>query len=80
MTVCTVCYERLSPANNSGLCRYHFIAKTREVQRRMAGETVTPFERQLEKVRNGAGLVNVIPVRRPNPEGTLGGVASGMLG
>lgn len=39
-----------------------------------------PFERQLEKVRNGAGLVTVRPVRKPDPQGTLGGVASGMLG
>lgn len=37
------------------------------------------FEEQLARVAAGAGLVEVIPLRRPDPAGTLGGVASGML-
>lgn len=37
------------------------------------------FDEQLEKVRNGANIAEVAPVRRPDPEGTLGGVGSAML-
>lgn len=37
---------------------------------------MTPFERALERVRNGAGIVNVRPIRRPDPAFTLGGVSS----
>ncbi len=37
------------------------------------------FEEQLAAVRAGAPLVEVRPMRRPDPEGTLGGVGSSML-
>lgn len=37
------------------------------------------FEEQMEAVRNGAQLVEVAPLRRPDPEHTLGGVGSSML-
>lgn len=37
------------------------------------------FAEQLERVRNGAALVNVIRLRRPDPAMTLGGVATGAM-
>jgi hypothetical protein len=37
------------------------------------------FDEQLAAVRNGARLVNVRHIRRPDPTGTLGGVATGAL-
>lgn len=37
------------------------------------------FQQQLDRVANGAKLVTVQPLRRPDPEGTLGGVGSAML-
>lgn len=40
-----------------------------------AAAEMTPFERQLEKVRNGAGIIEVRPIRRPDPTYTLGGVS-----
>jgi hypothetical protein len=38
------------------------------------------FEEQLAAVRAGAHLVEVRPLRRPDPDMTLGGVPSGLLG
>lgn len=40
---------------------------------------MTPFERQLERVRNGARVVDKLVLRRADSAFTLGGVASGML-
>ena len=40
---------------------------------------MTPFERQLERVRNGAKLVEKLVFRSADPAYTLGGVATGML-
>lgn len=40
---------------------------------------MTPFERQMERVRQGARLVEVRPIRTRDHDFTLGGVASGML-
>lgn len=37
------------------------------------------FEEQLEMVRNGARLVPRFTHRRPDPSGTLGGIATGMI-
>ncbi len=37
------------------------------------------FEEQLERVRNGAKLIAVVPLRRPDPTMTLGGIATGAL-
>ena len=37
------------------------------------------FEEQLERVRNGAKIITITPLRRPGPMMTLGGVATGAL-
>lgn len=37
---------------------------------------MTPFERAMERVRQGAGISIVHPIRRPDPQFTLGGVSS----
>lgn len=42
-------------------------------RRRLAA--MTPHERQLERIRNGARIVEVQPLRRADPAITLGGVA-----
>lgn len=38
-----------------------------------------PFAYQLERARNGAGVSVKIPLRRPDPTGTLGGIASAAM-
>ena len=40
---------------------------------------MTPFERQLMRVREGAKLVTVQSIRSADPAFTLGGVSAGML-
>ena len=47
--------------------------------RRLIVAGMTPFERQLMRVREGARLVTVQPIRSADPSYTLGGVATGML-
>lgn len=46
-------------------------------RRRIAA--LTPLERQLERVRNGAKLITVQPRRSVDPDFTIGGVATGMI-
>lgn len=47
--------------------------------RRAAAERPKIFEEQLARVAAGASLVTRVPLRRPDPAGTLGGVATGAL-
>lgn len=80
------CPEAYWPLN-ADLKRRHFTLperqrivgeqRTRDEQDRLAA--MTPFERQLERVRNGAQLIEVRPMRSADPAFTLGGVSSGML-
>jgi len=53
----------------------------REMAEARAIERARPktFEDQLAAVRAGAGLVRVIPMRRPDPTMTLGGIASAAI-
>jgi hypothetical protein len=41
--------------------------------------SISPFERQMERVRNGARLIEKPVFRRADPSYTLGGVSAGML-
>ena len=47
--------------------------------RAKASKPPLSFEEQLARVAQGAGLAEVVPFRRPDPSGTLGGVASALL-
>lgn len=40
---------------------------------------MTPFERQLERVRNGARVVDKVDTRKAAHDFTLGGIATGMI-
>lgn len=51
----------------------------RAKRERMERETMSPFERQMERLNNGARLIEKRPLRSAEPGYTLGGVASGML-
>lgn len=53
-------------------------ARAKEIIReKIAAEKIamTPFERAMERVRQGAGITIVRPIRRPEPSFTLGGVS-----
>lgn len=43
--------------------------------KRMILATPTPFQAMLNRVRDGAGIITVKPIRRPEPTFTLGGVS-----
>jgi hypothetical protein len=43
------------------------------------GSSPRTFDEQMEAVRNGAPIANKVPIRRADPERTLGGVGSAML-
>ena len=47
--------------------------------RRLIVAEMTSFERQMMRVREGAKLVTVQPIRSAEPSYTLGGVSSGLL-
>ncbi len=54
-------------------------AKAKEIMRakiEAARAQMTPFERAMERIRNGANIIEVRPIRRPDPTYTLGGVSS----
>jgi len=48
---------------------------TPPIRRKAPPPKVTAFERAMERVRNGAGISIVHPIRRPDPTYTLGGVS-----
>jgi hypothetical protein len=68
------------------LCHAHGAAEARRIVREeiAAGRDAErhrrkSFDEQLEAVRNGARLVGRFVPQRPAPDGTLGGVATGMI-
>ena len=68
------------------LCALHGDEKARELllaehHQQAVAEAARPktFEQQLERARNGARLVAVQHIRRPDPSGTLGGIATAAL-
>ncbi|MBE7186369.1 MAG: hypothetical protein INR68_18410 [Methylobacterium mesophilicum] len=70
----------------SRLRRQHGAAEARRMilddiaaQERARLAAMTPFERQLARVAAGAKLVEVKPLRRADPNFTLGGVSSSYL-
>lgn len=59
--------------------RKRMIAEQIAVDERARLAAMTPFERQLARVAAGAKLVEVTPLRRSDPDYTLGGVSSSYL-
>lgn len=58
---------------------YRYLTRRKGIRaaeaRRMILDSPTPFQRMLDKVRAGAGITIVRPIRRPEPMFTLGGVS-----
>ncbi|MEH3121111.1 MAG: hypothetical protein PGN16_03880 [Sphingomonas phyllosphaerae] len=59
--------------------RKRMIAEQVAADERAKDAALTPFERQLARVAAGAKLIEVRPIRRIEPDMTLGGVASSYL-
>ena len=73
--------KRLKAAEARALIEAQMVAEAEREQtaERARIAAMTPFERQMERVRNGARVVDKVKTHRADHDFTLGGVATGML-
>lgn len=63
------------------VAEYRFLTRKKGIRaaeaKRMILESPTPLQRQIDLIRNGAGIIEIRPFKmRPDPTYTLGGVSS----